>query len=150
MEPITAENVIEAIRGKSNCKVVRPDNIPYEILKKLPELGINFLVILYNKINSLGLTPEGWKTTIMKLIPKPQEWNVRLDLTRPIILLQTCRKIYSFILIRRLTHKLKRKNILTGLNWVGLPGGRTVFPIIALNNMIENTKENQKSLWILF
>lgn len=86
----------------------------------------------------------------MKLILKSQEWNGQLDLIRLIILLQTCRKFYSYILIRRLFHTLDRKQILMNLNWAGLPGDRTVFPIIALNNMIEDAKENWKPLWILF
>lgn len=52
-------NLIEAIRGKSNCKAVGSDNIPYEILKKLLEQGIDLLITLFNKINHLECTLKG-------------------------------------------------------------------------------------------
>lgn len=58
-------------------------------------------------------------------------------------------KSVHFLLTKWLSYKLEEQQLLTGMNWVGLPGGRTIFPIIALNNMIEDTKDNNRRLWIL-
>lgn len=51
------------------------------------------------------------------------EWMENLNRTRSIILLDTCRKIYTFFINKQMVHKLVNKIILTGINWTRLPKG---------------------------
>lgn len=143
------DKIDAALKHKTKNKASGPNNIPYEILKKLSEQGIQILTDLFNAINRWGAIPKAWKQTSIKLIPKPVEWMKRLDGTRSIILLDTCKKLYIFLITRCLIYKMEAERLLMRINWVGLLEGRTMFPIIALNNIIEDVKNTKRSIWIL-
>lgn len=61
----------------------------------------------------------------------------------------TNRKLYTFMITKRLSHTLASQTILTGLNWVSLPGSQTIFPIITMRNLIEDAMDRNRTLWIL-
>ena len=69
---------------------------------------------------------------------------------RPIILLETFHKTVVRVLTYRLNKVLVKYNILQGPNYAGLSGDSTAIPIHILNNIIEDAKQNNKELWILF
>lgn len=48
-----------------------------------------------------------------------------LDKIRLIILLEMMRKLYTFLITKKITKVLTEHKILTGLNWAGLLGGKT-------------------------
>jgi hypothetical protein len=65
------------------------------------------------------------------------------------MLLETLRKMTVRILNTRLGLILKEKNILKGHNYAGLPGDSTNTPIQILNNILEDSREQKKELWVL-
>src|SRR5579859_3393157 len=70
---------------------------------------------------------------------------------RPITLLECPRKLLFKILTNRLTKILgKNRNILEDFNFAALPGSSTIEPINILNNLIEDAREKNKELWIMF
>ena len=83
-------------------------------------------------------------------IPKPGDWNLNLDKTRPITLLECPRKHLLKILTNRLTKIFTEHwNILEDNNFAALPGKSTNEPLHILNNVMEEARENKKELWIL-
>src|SRR5260363_407529 len=81
---------------------------------------------------------------------KDKDWECNLDKTRPIALLEVFRKCTTKVLTKRLSKILKRRNILQGPNFAGLPGNSTEKPIHILNAIMEEAEEKKQELWILF
>src|SRR5437588_11939034 len=97
------------------------------------------------------LIPSSWFKAIIYSIPKPGDWNLNLNKTRPITLLECPRKLYMKILTNRLSNILTSfSHILGENNFVALQGKSTIKPIHILNNIMEDARENKKELWILF
>src|SRR5260363_327953 len=68
----------------------------------------------------------------------------------PIVLLKTLRKILNKVIMQRLDHVFKKREILKGLNFAGLSGESTEDPIHILNCITEEAREKQKEAWVLF
>ena len=97
-----------------------------------------------------GTTLPTWKKSNIYPIPKNKDWSGDLSNTRPIILIETARKILTKILTLRLAAVCKNHEILKGPNFAGLPGESTSEPIHLINNICEEARETKKELWILF
>ena len=69
---------------------------------------------------------------------------------RPIMLLETFRKLVVRIIQKRLCKVIVQKKILKGANFVGLPEESTMIPIHILNNVIEDAIQKNNELWIAF
>ena len=106
---------------------------------------------VYEKIIEYGILPSNWLKGIIYPIPKTENWDLELSKTRPITLLECPRKLLFKILTNRLTKILgKNRNILGDFNFAALPGSSTIEPINILNNLIEDAREKNKELWIMF
>jgi ribonuclease HI len=147
--PITAEEVKNNLNKKNNFSAPGNSNIPYILLKKLKTNGIATLTNLFNSILQTGVVPKEWKKGNIYPIPKPKEWMGDINITRPITLLETARKLFTSILNNRLADTLTSHQILSDNNWAGLPNGSTQQPIHILNNIIEEAIELKKELWIV-
>jgi Reverse transcriptase (RNA-dependent DNA polymerase) len=147
---ISEEEIISVIKLTANSKAPGPTLIPYEVFKHMGNKGIEVIKKLFNDIIKEGILPLDWVSSWVTLIPKPKNWEGNLEITRPITLMETLRKIFTKILTIRLSEILKTNNILSGNNYAGLPGGRTSYPIHILNNTIEDAREHKKELWLLF
>ena len=97
-------------------------------------------------IFKVGSIPDEWRIAHIYPIPKPTEWYFDITKTRPITLLETCRKAFAKILNKRLAKIISKHNILQGNNYAGLPGKSTQEPIKMLNMIIEEVVENKKEL----
>ena len=94
--------------------------------------------------------PSAWKKTNTILIPKPKNWNKNIDITRPIVLIETARKLFTKILTNRLEVTYRRYNILRGNNCSVLKGMSTHVPINILTNILEDTKTaSDKEAWLV-
>src|SRR5205823_13284322 len=83
-------------------------------------------------------------------IPKGENWNYNLANIRPIVLLEAFRKVVVRVVDKRLDMILTKHNILQGPNYAGLSGSSTSSPIHIMNNLIEEAREKNKEIWILF
>ena len=100
--------------------------------------------LLFNKILATGKIPAEWKEGNIYPIPKPKEWMGDINITRPITLLETTRKVFMSILVNRIANSCTTHQILSNNNWAGLPGGSTQQPIHILNNILEEARELKK------
>ena len=81
---------------------------------------------------------------------KPKSWKCKLTNTRLITLLDTAQKFLMRILNHRLSVVLYQQNLMSDLQFAGLPGKSTFKPIKVINEIITNAKSNNKELWIFF
>ena len=105
--------------------------------------------MLFNEILQTGLTSKEWSQGTIYPIPKPKEWENNLNITRPITLLDTCRKIFTKAIANRLAQIFTTHHILSEHNWAALPRNSTQDPIHILQAIIEYIKENNQQAWIL-
>ena len=94
--------------------------------------------------------PREWKQANIILIPKPKDWRMNVDITRPITLLETARKLFTKILTNRIESSTREHNTLRGNNCSVLKGTSTDVPIKTLLNLGADAKESlDKELWIV-
>ena len=55
---------------KSHNTTPGPDEIPYEFLKQLPKISLQYLLQIFNNIWHSGNIPNSWKQATIILIPK--------------------------------------------------------------------------------
>ena len=146
----TKQEWLTTLQACKNSSAAGLSGIGYKMLKHLPEcLNRSLRKLSFICFNS-GLVSEQWKWSQVYPIPKPSDWNFNLDITRPILLLECCRKLTVKILTQRLSDVCRQHNVLKGNNYAALKGGSTQTPIHTLNNIIEDARESKQQLWIAF
>lgn len=83
------------------------------------------------------------------IISTRSHWNYDLKLTRPIVLLETARKIWFKILVNRLSEILTKEPILTNTNYAALKNESTLEPLKIVQAVIEDANKYKKEAWIL-
>ena len=146
----TPQELKDIFKSLPNDKASGPSGISYEMFKKMRDNSIAMFVDFINLCFSFGTMPPTWKKSNIYPIPKNNDWCGDLSNTRPIILIETARKILTKILTLRLAAVCKNHEILKGPNFAGLPGESTSEPIHLINNICEEARETKKELWILF
>jgi hypothetical protein len=147
--PFSVNEIKTIISTHQNHSAPGPNQIPYLVYKKLGNTTIQHICTLFNVILQTGITPKEWSQGTIYPIPKPKEWENNLNITRPITLLDTCRKIFTKAIANRLAQIFTKHHILSEHNWAALPGNSTQDPIHILQAIIEHAKENNQQAWIL-
>ena len=150
MDLISEEEFNIALKDLPNGKASGISTISYEMLKKLGSKTKAILRKFFSLCLYSGSCPQSWKTSTIYPIPKSKDWECDLTNTRPIILLETSRKLLTKIFTNRLSNICKKNKILQGPNYAGLQGESTQEPIQLLNNICEEAREKGKELWICF
>src|SRR3990170_1156173 len=147
---ITTTEWLETINESASGSASRPSGITYEMLKNTHQDVHVLLITLVNGMLKREYIPSQWKQGNVYPIPKPHEWQCDLNNTRPIVLLETVRKITTKIITKRLSYIIERHEVLKGPNYAALPHESTFEPIRILDNIINDAKQNKISCWILF
>ena len=100
---ILVSEVVEAISQSSSNSSPGPDGIAYSVFKEFPDVAIDQLTCLYNKIFTTGVFPKSFKTVLQKALPKstPGEF-------RPITLSNSVHKIFERIIYNRINSILDK------------------------------------------
>src|SRR6266487_6219492 len=94
--------------------------------------------------------PKAWKKTNTILILKPKNWHQNINITRPIVLIETARKIFTKILTNKLEHICRQHDILKGNNYSILKKISTHILINILTNILDNAKTiHDKKAWLV-
>src|SRR3989440_7339371 len=129
-------------------KAPGPSQLSYDLMKHLGPLALDILYRLTCACFRLSIIPNGWKRAAIYPIPKPTAWQLKLNNTRPITLLESPRKILVKILNARLSKIFVEHTILQPCQFAGLPGGSTMSPITVIKHMIDDARLNDKEIWI--
>ncbi|CAB5348537.1 unnamed protein product [Rhizophagus irregularis] len=149
MDAPTFDEWLDIIRQLSNGKATGPSGVSNEMLKHLSDDCNHILYYLICKIIELGYLPKQWKEATVFPIAKPKPFNCELLNSRPITLLETTRKALISLLNRRLAIILKDNNVLKANQFAGLPKQSTFEPIRIMNEVIQDSIDNNNELWIL-
>ena len=90
------------------------------------------------------------KVEQLYLIPKNKDQNYNLANIRPIILLEAFWKTVVRIITQRLDYILIKHRVLEGPNFARLSDDSTSSPIHIMNNLLEDARQKDKEVWILF
>src|SRR5882672_1075449 len=124
MKPISLEEITEAIKQAPNKKATGYSNISYEILKYLGPIALENITNLFNYLLEQNKIPPSWKLGIIIPILKKLEVHGEIESYRPITLLESTRKIFTRIIIKRLYKIIIENNLLNGINVGFMPSKR--------------------------
>jgi hypothetical protein len=147
-EEITINELNATLRELPNDKAPGPSGIVYEDLKLTGDKYRQQLLLLFNNIITNGIIPLEWKKATIYPIPKPKDWECKLNNTRPITLLETTRKVLIKIITKRLNSFLAKSNILQWNNRAGIIGESCFQPIQYTQHVIELCQRLNLPLWI--
>src|SRR5436853_7306475 len=92
-----------SIKDLNTGKADELSKITYEIIKFSSCHMKEWLRKFYNEILCIELILMKWNEGVIYLIPKPNDWNLDLNKTRPITLLECTRKLLMKILKQMLS-----------------------------------------------
>ena len=103
------DELVEAIQ-RSHDSATGPDEIHYQMLKRLPENSLETLLNILNHIWSTGKFPKDWTYATMIPIPKPGKDPAESNNHRPTALTSCLCKTLERMINKRLTWFLKSNN----------------------------------------
>jgi hypothetical protein len=150
LNKITEEEWSNALSRAKNKSVPGVTGISYPLIKKAGAKAHSIFRILADRCIAEGNIPAKWKIGQLYPIPKGEDWNYDLSNIRPIVLLEAFRKTVVRVITKRLDHILVKYKVLEGPNYAGLSGDCTASPIHIMNNIMEEARQKNKEIWILF
>jgi ribonuclease HI len=151
LDPISIEEWSTTCAELNKEKAPGITEISYDLIKKAGSDMNNIIRELVNEVFKQRVLPKGWMKAQIFPIPKPEDWGGNINKTRPITLLECPRKIMFKVLNNRLSNILVNNNHILGENnFAALPGKSTIEPIHTINCILEDARENNRELWMLF
>ena len=86
LKQIDVEEWMTTIKMLPKHKAAGPSKITYDILQQCSGGFLEILRKFYNILIKIGFLPRVWSKGVIYPIPKPGEWNLDLNKTRPITL----------------------------------------------------------------
>lgn len=127
-----------------------PDEIPFALIKNLPESALNYLLQIYNFIWTSHTFPRIWKKSIIIPILKHDKNKTKSSSYRPISLTCTLCKLLEKMINKRLTWRLEQENRITKYQNGFRKNHSTIDSHIQLHTEILDTFVNKQELIAVF
>jgi hypothetical protein len=111
LKSVTVQEVKETLPKCKTRSAQGPDEISYQLLKKLPDAFLIIIATLISCCLQIGYFPDKWKHAKTILIPKPGKDPKVAKNHRPISLLSCLGKILERILAKRLSEHMEVKKL---------------------------------------
>ena len=128
-------------------KAAGPDQITYDMIKAWPDV---FKQAAFTALDSLWTNkeiPEHWKWMWLVAIPKKAGGTRPADM-RPLALINTIRKVWVSIILRKITSTWEQHNILSAGAHGGRPGRGTTSATLPFINMCEHSIQTGRPRYI--
>jgi len=132
-----------AIKQSKNKSAPGEDQIPYEILKQLPNSTLKIVLKLYNEIWQKGVLPKKWKHALVCPISKMGKDPTLPTSYRPISLTDSLCKIMERLVTTRLTYYLEKNELLTNVQAGFRQNRSTIDQILKLQDNISKYNANK-------
>ena len=141
-----SREVKNALRRMKKGKAVGPDKLPVEVWKCMEEMGIKFLIRLFNKLLVGEWMPEEWRRSVLIPIYKNKEDTQCCGSYRGIKLMSHTMKIWERINKARLRDIVEISKQQYGF----MPGKGTADALFTLRMLMEEYREGQRELHCVF
>ena len=143
--PITVEEVQEAIKKLNTGKAADAHSIKAEVLQNISYSISPILAILFEKCRQKQLVPNEFKKGILTSIPKKGKSPMILDNHRGITVISTIGKVFEHIILKRYkpTQKLKQSELQFGFTESHSPSMASLI----INEAIIEAKETKVPLF---
>ena len=139
MNPFTKEEVISAINKLKMNKSPGPDNITPEELKNCPNIVFQKIADIFNKVAIEGDFVKEINEGLLIPLQKPGKPKGELDNLRPVILLNTLRKILCIIMFSRIFYRVDQEIPVSQAAY--RPGRSTTENVCCLKFLIDLTEK---------
>lgn len=147
--PFSRHEFEEALSQADNS-AAGPDEIPYEMIRQLPENMKTELLQIYNKIWTTATYPTEWKTSITIPIAKPGKDIQLANNYRPISLTCCMGKILEKMVSQRLIWSLEAKGLLSNSQMGFRKNRSTIDQLMYLENAIQKSFAKREHLVAIF
>jgi hypothetical protein len=146
---ITFQDFCAEINKRANNKSPGPSGFTINMLKALPssvlEQLFSSLVTIWKSTDN-ELVPTTWYTSWLCLIPKDKFGAPSLERIRPISLFEVIRKVWTSVLVTRITRVWKDLHIIHPSQYGYQPKVGTDTELLQLLNVIEDAQEHKKTV----
>lgn len=150
-EALTKEILIEdfkqAINARSNNKSPGITGFSINMMKQWSERALSAAHSLMSYMWEKRHVPKHWRDKWIVLIPKDNDKNVRVDRLRPICLLETTRKVWTAIIMYRITQVTEKHNVLQDMQSGFRKGQSTETSLIQFINTLEQAEQTVAPLY---
>ncbi|MES9880358.1 MAG: reverse transcriptase family protein [Sedimenticola sp.] len=146
---ITEPELRTAVFSQNNGKCPGIDNLNAELFKSSYDIISTFLLKLYNLIFNSGEFPSSWGDGMIVPIFKGGKSNEAKNY-RAITLINLLGKIYSQILLNRVTKWSEKHKVISNNQFGFQKGKSTVDAIFILHSIITKTLSSGKKLYCVF
>lgn len=141
---------VNAALNKCKGSSPGPDNIHYDMIKRLHPSSIDLYLKIVNRIWVDNVFPDTWRNAIIIPILKPEKPSTSASSYRPISLTSCLVKLFEGMVNSRLTYLLESRNYLHNLQYGFRKGRSTIDPTLTLESEIQNAFILKKHCLVVF
>ena len=134
------DEIKSILKNFKNMKAPGDDGIFYILLKRLPQITLNFLVTFFNKCFELAYFPDTWKKAKVIPILKPEKNPAEASSYRPISLLSSISKLFERIILNRMMSHINDNSIFADEQFGFRLGHSTTHQLLRVSNLIRANK----------
>jgi Reverse transcriptase (RNA-dependent DNA polymerase) len=144
---VTFEEWNNQLYAKKGRTTPGPTNVTYNMIKAAPPNINKALFLIYKRFYQLKVVPKEWQKRIMALIPKKAE--VTINTLRPIMLLETGRKLWLGIIAARLDNTMTAMDLFHPAQTGCSHNRGTEDAIMTVLNGLEDAHQRRENLHLI-